>query len=104
MLKGFLELKVPLTYIYRNTTNEEYRNIFPQKEMFVLSQILKTFEIFSKPSIKLQGQIYTTLPSGLLYIYSIYNNLDNLIEEYERKLNRDPDLVSFFLKKNKKNI
>jgi hypothetical protein len=52
--------------------------------------------VFSKPSIKLQGQIYTTLPLGLLYIYLIYNNLNNLIEEYKRKLNRDPDLVSFF--------
>jgi hypothetical protein len=62
----------------------------------MLSQILKTFKVFLKPSIKLQGQIYTTLPLGLSYIYSIYNNLDNLIEEYKRKINRDPNLVSFF--------
>jgi hypothetical protein len=72
--------------------------------MFILLQILKTFKVFSKPSIKLQGQIYTTLPLGLLYIYSIYNNLNNLIKKYKRKINRDPNLVSFFLKKNKKNI
>lgn len=54
MLKVSLELKEPLNYISRNTSNKEYKDIFFNSlELFILAQIIKTFKVFSKPSIKL---------------------------------------------------
>lgn len=96
MLKVFLELKGPLNYISRNTSNKEYKDIsFNSLELFILAQVTKTFKVFAEPSIKLQGQLYITISRGLLYIYYIYNELDNLIEEYRRKKVQNPEFVSF---------
>lgn len=70
MLKVFLELKEPLTFISRHTENKEYKKIFFNSiKLFVLIQLKKTFKVFLNPFIKLQSEIYTTFPKGLLYIY-----------------------------------
>lgn len=95
MLNILLELKEPLEYITRNTNNNEYKQLrFNSLEWFILSQIKKTFKVFNKPSIKLQGETYITLPESLLNIYKIYNKLNNLQKEYQRKINQTPDFVS----------
>jgi len=49
-----------------------------------LKELKSIFEVFIKPTIKLQGQIYTTLNFSLLYIYQIYKKLNNLINIYKQ--------------------
>ena len=72
MLQVFLKLKEPLHFISRHTVNKEYRDIFFNSvKLFILSQIKKAFQVFLKPLVDLQGEVYTTLPKGLLYIYII---------------------------------
>ena len=84
MIKTTLKLKPILLYIYKNTNNEEYQDIFLNKiEWDILNQLLKIFEIFNKPSIKLQEEVYQTLSYSLLYIYNIRNKLISLQKEYQ---------------------
>ena len=84
MIKAVLNLKQPLLYINRNTTNAEYLQIFfKEVDWFILTELKKIFEIFIKASIKLQGEVYTTLPKALLYIYQIYNKLTAIYRNYQ---------------------
>ena len=70
MLKITLELKEAWRYINNNTINTTYKELFfIETEFNSLSNLKDIFEIFVKLSIKLQGQLYTTLNQGLLYIY-----------------------------------
>jgi hypothetical protein len=86
MIKKTLELKEPLIYIAKNTENNEFKElIMKNNEWEILIELRNIFEIFVKPTIKLQGQIYTTLNHSLLYIYKIYNKLNNFINLYKDK-------------------
>jgi hypothetical protein len=94
MLSTFLELKEVLIYISKNTSNLEYNRIFlNSKEWAEIEELKRIFEVFLKPSIKLQGQTYTTLSQSLFYIYLIYKDLEVLQASYSI----DYNLVSFFL-------
>jgi hypothetical protein len=89
MIKTALELKEPLIYISKNTTNIEYkRNILTDNEWLILIELRNIFEIFVKPSTKLQGSLYITLNMSLLYIYQIYNKLNNLKLIYKEKVKK----------------
>lgn len=95
MLKTILELKEPLTYISNNTTNKEFKRIFfNPKEWLIISYLKQIFKVFVKPSIKLQGQLYITLSTALLYIYQIFNKLEGLIETFNKEIEKNPLLVS----------
>ena len=87
MVKTAIELKKIIIYIRNNITNKEFkRNILNESEWLALSELQNIFEIFVKPLTKLQGQLYITLNMSLLYIYQIYNKLENLIVIYKEKL------------------
>jgi len=96
MLNTFLELKEPLIYISKITRNIDYNRIFlNDRDWFILSQLIRIFEVFIKPTIKLQGQVYITLPKALLYIYQIYNKLEGLVRNFRSQIASNIDLVSF---------
>ena len=52
-----------------------------------MDELKNIFEIFVKLLVKLQGQIYTTLNRGLIYIYILYKNLNDLKVKFERQKN-----------------
>lgn len=92
MLSTFLELKEPLIYISKNTSNLEYKKLFLKSEEWAeIEELKKIFEVFLGPSVKLQGQTYTTLPQGFLYIYIIFKDLERKLSFY----NSYKDSVSF---------
>ena len=97
MIKATLDLKEPLIYIERNITNPLFKKIALSKADFLaLKELERIFIIFLKPSIKLQAQLYITLPKSLLYIYKIFNKLEALNEEFIRE-SKKPNLVSYLL-------
>ena len=86
MIKTALKLKEAIIYIAKNTSNKEFKNnILLDTEWDSLSNLKDIFEVFVKPTIKLQGQTYITLSLSLLYIYQIFNKLKDLIRTYEAK-------------------
>lgn len=94
MLSTFLELKNPLIYISKNTSSLEYKKLFLNPlEWAEIEELKGIFSVFYKPTIKLQGQAYTTLPQGLLYIYIIFRSLDKLLISFNLRRAE----VSFFL-------
>ena len=67
-----------------------------EKEFKYLSIIKEVFKIFYYPSVNLQGEAYTTLNEGLLYIYDIYKQLDNFITRLDTLISLNPK-VKFFI-------
>lgn len=97
MLSSVLELKDPLFYIMRNTSNTEFKSIFFSNSDWVeIGQLKRIFEVFVKPSIKLQGQVYITISEGLLYIYQIYNKLEGLNSDFLNSQNSEVSYLFFF--------
>jgi hypothetical protein len=88
MISTTLELKEPLIYINKITKNTEFKRYFlTDMEFDELYELKLIFEVFLKPTIKLQGQLYTTLNISLLYIYQIYNKLEALLNDYKSRKN-----------------
>jgi len=88
MIITTLELREPLTYISKFTKNTEFkRHFLTDNEFNELNELKSIFEIFVKPTDKLQGQLYTTLNITLLYVYQIYNKLEKLINNYKSRKN-----------------
>ena len=86
IIKTTLELKEPILYVLRNTENDEFQQlILNNTEWEILHELSLIFEVFVKPTTKLQGQIYTTLNHTLLYIYKIYSKLHSLMKTYKAK-------------------
>ena len=84
MLNAAIELKEPLNYIYRNTKNPEFKNIFlSSAEWTTLQQFERIFVILVKPIIRLQSEYYINVNKALLFVYSIYNKFENLIIEFQ---------------------
>ena len=95
MLVTAYELKDPLYYVEKNTTHTEFQDIaFKPNDWFIIQHLIKIFEIFVKPSTKLQGELYITLLIALLYIYKIYNELNTLQELFIQQSNQNTDWVS----------
>ena len=98
MLTTAYDLKEPLLYIEKNTSHIEYKSIaFNSSDWFIIKNLIKIFEIFVKPSVKLQGQVYITLSTALIYIFKIYRELFTLKELFERLATQNDQLVSKFL-------
>jgi hypothetical protein len=97
MLKTFLDFKYPLLYVSKMTSSEEFNNHYlNSNDWFLINKLKAILEVFLKPSIKLQGEIYVTLPKGLLYIYQIYNKLNTLKDTFEIQYKRDIKLVYIY--------
>ena len=85
MIKIALDLQKAIIYTANNTTNKDFKqNMLTETDWLQLKELKTIFEVFLKPTIKLQGQIYTTLNFSLLYIYQIYKKLNNLISIYKQ--------------------
>ena len=95
MLLTAYTLKEPLTFVERNTAHREYLSIaLTDLDWFIIKNLIKIFEVFVRPSVKLQGEIYVTLPTALVYIYKVYTELSTLKEYFARQATRDPSAVS----------
>ena len=76
MLKAILYLQKPLDWVSKNTTNSDYKKVaLNATNWLIVKNLTSILKIFVKPSIRLQGQLYTTLPMALLDIYLISNKL-----------------------------
>jgi len=54
MIKTALEVKEPLTYVFRNTVNKEYKKIFlTQAEWITLKQLERLFVVLIQPIVRL---------------------------------------------------
>ena len=96
MLLVAYELKEPLSYIKKNISHLEFQQIaFNASDWFVIEHLIKIFEIFVKPSTKLQGETYVTLSTALLYIYKIYADLDTLYRLFITQSSQDMPSVSY---------
>jgi len=83
MISTVIELKDPLVYISRSTDNIEYKTLFlTDREWGFLYNLREIFEVFNKPSIRLQSETYTTLNRGLLYVYTIFDKLEILRNKF----------------------
>ena len=98
MLLVAFQLKEPLFYIEKNTTHAEFQKIaLNGTDWFIIENLIKIFEIFVKPSTKLQGQVYVTLSTALLYIYKVYNELFELQQAFQAQLSQNTASVSYNL-------
>ena len=97
MITAFLELKKPLIYINRNTDYAEFKSIFPSPlDWQVLKQLKRIFEVFVKATTYLQSEYYITVSRGLLFIYQIWKNLGNLVNESKHSIYNGSEMVCFF--------
>ena len=97
MIDTALHLKETLIYTGNNSIQNAFKeNMIWEFEWTVLIDLKHIFEVFVKPTIKLQAETYTTLNKGLLYIYSIYNKLEKLIAKYEKSIKDNEFFVKFY--------
>ena len=86
MIKTTLKLKDVVLYISNLTTNIEFKKYtLTNTDWEALQELANIFIIFISPTIKLQGQIYTTINKSLLFIYQIYNKLEKQLHILEDK-------------------
>jgi len=98
MIKAALEVKELLTYVYRNINNKEYDKIFLSLiEWIILEHLERVFKMLIQRIIRLQSEYYTNINKALLFVYSIFNKLKALAEEFEALSVEEPDLVSLLL-------
>ena len=75
-MKAILYLQKPLDWVSKNTTNSDYKKVaLNATNWLIVKNLTLILKIFVKPLIRLQSQLYTTLPIALLDIYSIFNKL-----------------------------
>ena len=95
MLSAAYTLREPLTFVKRHIAHRKYLSIaLTTPNWFIIKNLIKIFEVFVRPSVKLQGEIYVTLPTTLVYIYKVYTELSTLKAYFAREAARDPDAVS----------
>ena len=96
LIKIALKLKEVIIYIANNTLNKDFKkNILLDLEWEALSNLKDIFKVFVKPTIKLQGQTYTTLNLSLLYVYQIFNKLKDLRSAYKAKQRGNASLTYY---------
>jgi hypothetical protein len=84
MINTALLLRGPIDYILRNTSNSEFLQTgLTSPDWEALTHLKIIFELFKKPLIKLQGQVYTTISIGLLYIFHLLKSLQQLQQTFE---------------------
>lgn len=95
MLYGFLTFKDPLIFVNNNIIiNTEFKEIFIQDdEWAIIEELLRIFQVFYKPTVRLQGEAYITLSNTLLDIYSIFKKLNALKSEYNRRQRSSVSLI-----------
>jgi hypothetical protein len=90
-------LSKPISYILRSTNNIEFKRIgFSISDWEALPHLKSISELFKKPIIKLQGEVYTTMSLGLLYIFQLLENLKTLKQTFDLQANQ-PEKVSYFI-------
>jgi hypothetical protein len=79
MLDDFLHLKKSIEIILYSTPKLRYLELF-ENEWLLLERYHKLFNIFRKPTIKLQAEKYPTIQTVLPYIYLCRDALNEFIQ------------------------
>lgn len=90
MLNNFLNLYKPINIVIQNSNNKAFKDkklLISDEELIYLKNTLLILKIFVKATNKLQADKYPTIYYTLLLLYSIYIQLDKVINELK---------VSFF--------
>lgn len=79
-------LKYALIFVNINTDNNEFKDLFlTDDEWLFIIEAIRILQVFYKPSIRLQGEVYITLSNALLDIHNVSNKLTALKHEYAFK-------------------
>ena len=84
MLNNFLNLYKPINIVIQNSNNKAFKDkklLIFDKELLYLKNTLLIFKIFVKATNKLQADKYPTIYYTLLLLYSIYIQLDKVINK-----------------------
>jgi len=84
MLNNFLKLYKPINIVIQNSNNKAFKDkklLIFDKELLYLKNTLLIFKIFVKATNKLQADKYPTIYYTLLLLYSIYIQLDKVINK-----------------------
>jgi len=84
MLNNFLNLYKPINIIIQNSNNKAFKDkklLISNKELIYLKNTLLILKIFVKVTNKLQADKYPIIYYTLLLLYSIYIQLDKVINE-----------------------
>ena len=84
MLNNFLNLYKPINIVIQNSNNKAFKDkklLISDKELLYLKNTLLILKIFIKATNKLQANKYPTIYYTLLLLYSIYIQLDKVINK-----------------------
>jgi len=84
MLNNFLNLYKPINIIIQNSNNKAFKDkklLISNEELIYLKNTLLILKIFVKATNKLQADKYPTIYYTLPLLYSIYIQLDKVINE-----------------------
>ena len=84
MLNNFLNLYKPINIVIQNSNNKAFNDkklLISDEELLYLKNTLLILKIFVKATNKLQADKYPTIYYTLPLLYSIYIQLDKVINE-----------------------
>jgi hypothetical protein len=84
MLNNFLNLYKPINIVIQNSNNKAFKDkklLISDEELLYLKNTLLILKIFVKATNKLQADKYPTIYYTLPLLYSIYIQLDKVINE-----------------------
>jgi hypothetical protein len=84
MLNNFLNLYKPINIVIQNSNNKAFKDkklLISDEELIYLKNTLLILKIFVKATNKLQADKYPTIYYILPLLYSIYIQLDKVINE-----------------------
>ena len=84
MLNNFLNLYKPINIVIQNSNNKAFKDkklLIFNEELLYLKNTLLIFKIFVKATNKLQADKYPTIYYTLPLLYSIYIQLNKVINE-----------------------
>ena len=84
MLNNFLNIYKPINIVIQNSNNKTFKDkklLISNKELLYLRNTLLILKIFVKATNKLQANKYPTIYYMLLLLYSIYIQLDKVINK-----------------------
>ncbi len=84
MLNNFLNLYKPINIVIQNSNNKAFKDkkvLISNKELIYIKNTLLILKIFVKTTNKLQANKYPTIYYILPLLYSIYSQLDKVINE-----------------------
>jgi hypothetical protein len=90
MINNYIPLYKPINTTIELSNNKAFKDKslkITEKELAYLKTTLSILKVFIKATNKLQSDLYPTIYYTIPLIYSIYNQLDKLKEEFKVSLN-----------------